>query len=69
MKANDTAKVQEIMDLRAGWNRANPTMPIMADPASLRRDLMLSGLPLDRRSMMLWSRRIRGENAFSETAQ
>lgn len=66
MKDGDTERVQEINDLRAAWNQRYPEMPILINPSALRRDLALSGLPMDRRSQMLWARRIRGENMFSE---
>ncbi|MGH8369776.1 MAG: PLxRFG domain-containing protein [Gammaproteobacteria bacterium] len=67
LKAGDTEKVQEINDMRNAWNRQYPQMPILINPASVRRDIMLSGVPLDRRSQMIWARRIRGENIFSES--
>ncbi len=66
MRAGDTAKVQEINDLRTAWNKSNPGLPLMANPSAVRRDLALSGLPMDRRSVLLWGRQIRGENVFSQ---
>jgi len=66
LKANDTAKVQEIMDMRAAWNKQYPTMPMMNNAQSTRRDLALSGLPMDRRSVLMWGRQIRGENVFTD---
>jgi len=66
MQAGDTAKVQEINDLRSKWNAEYPTMPIMPNAAATRRAIILAGVPLDRRSQMQWGRRIRGENVFSE---
>jgi hypothetical protein len=68
MRENDTEKVQEINTLRAKWNAEYPTMPIMANAAATRRAIILAGVPLDQRSRMLWGRRIRGENVFSENA-
>ena len=38
----------------------------MPNPSAVRRDLALSGMPMDRRSVLLWSRRLRGNNIFSE---
>ena len=32
-------------------------------------NLALSGLPMDRRSQMLWARQIRGQNMFNEAPQ
>ncbi|MCR4302151.1 MAG: PLxRFG domain-containing protein, partial [Sulfuricaulis sp.] len=60
MRENDTEKVQEINDLRTKWNAEYPTMPIMPNAAATRRAIILAGVPLDQRSRMLWSRRIRG---------
>jgi hypothetical protein len=67
LKSNDSAKVQEIMDMRAAWNKQYPNMPMMNNAAATRRDLALSGLPMDRRSVLMWGRRMRGENVFSDT--
>jgi hypothetical protein len=69
MKAGDTAKVQEVMDLRNAWNKQYPEMPLMGNAAAVRRELALAGLPMDRRSQLLWARQIRGENMFSERSQ
>lgn len=69
IKAGDTAKVQEVTDLRNAWNKQYPGMPIMASPGAIRRDLTLSGMTLDRRSMAMWGRRIRGENLFADGQQ
>jgi len=66
LKSNDTAKVQEIMDMRAAWNKQYPSMPMMNNASATRRDLALSGLPMDKRSVMLWGRRLRGENVFTD---
>lgn len=66
MRDGDTEKVQEISDLRNSWNENNPGMPILPNAAAVRRAIMLAGIPLDRRSQMLWGRRIRGENVFNE---
>lgn len=66
LKSNDTSKVQEIMDMRAAWNKQYPNMPLMNNAQSTRRDLALSGLPMDRRSVLMWGRQIRGENVFTD---
>ena len=66
MRAGDTGKVQDINDMRNAWNRENPKMQIMPNAASIRRAIMLADMPMDRRSVMQWGRRIRGANFFQE---
>lgn len=66
LRDGDAERVQKLSDLRAEWNRENPDMPLVQNNASLRRAIMLAGVPLDRRSQLQWSRRIRGSNIFSE---
>ena len=66
VRAGDTEKVQEINELRAAWNRENPTMPILPNAAATRRAIILAGVPLDRRSIMQMRRAMRGSNVFSE---
>ena len=66
LKDNDATKVQEINDLRNAWNQSYPTMQILPNAAAARRAIILAGMPLDRRSQMLWGRRIRGNNIFVE---
>lgn len=68
MKSGDTEKVQEVNDLRAAWNVQYPQMQIMPNPAATRRAIILSGVPLDQRSRMLWGRRFGGANIFTEEA-
>lgn len=68
LRDGDAERVQEVHDLRRAWNEQYPSMPILVNPSAVRRDLALSGLPMDRRSVLLWSRRIRGENIFAEAA-
>ena len=66
MRAGDTEKLREINDLRTAWNQENPTMPIMPNPAALRRAAMLADMPMDRRSVIQWGRRLGGANIFNE---
>jgi hypothetical protein len=64
----DTAKQQELIELRNKWNAQYPNMPIMPNAAAVRRAIMLSNVPLDRRSQLLLSRRMRSEfnDVFAE---
>ena len=60
MKDGDSAKVQEIADLRNAWNRENPEMQLMPNPAATRRAVILSGMTWSRREQMMLPRRMRG---------
>jgi hypothetical protein len=64
----DTAKQQELIELRNKWNAQYPNMPIMPNAAAVRRAIMLSNVPLDRRAQLLLSRRMRSEfsDVFAE---
>jgi hypothetical protein len=68
LKSNDAEKVQEINTLRSEWNAQYPSMPILPNAAATRRAIVLSGVPLDQRSRMLWGRRLGGANIFTEEA-
>lgn len=57
----DTEQINRIISLKTKWNEQNPTMPILANPAATRRDIMLAGVPLNRREQILLGRRLGGE--------
>lgn len=65
-RSGDTAKQKEIMELRNKWNEQNPNMPIMPNPAAIRRAIMLANVPLDKRAQLMLSRRMRNEFADME---
>lgn len=60
LKDGNSDKLREIFDSLTQWNEANPEMPIMLSPATIRRNLVLSGLPLNERTVMLLPRQLRG---------
>jgi len=57
----DTAKQQEITEFARKWNAQYPNMPLVPNPAAIRRAIQLANVPLDRRAQMMLSRRMQGE--------
>lgn len=66
LKDGDADKVQSLMEARAAWNESNPEMPLMANPASIRRDIALAGIPLNARTLRMLPRALRGSSVAAE---
>lgn len=66
LRDGDTDKVQTLMEARNAWNTANPDMPLMANPASIRRDIALAGMPLNARTLRMLPRQLRGTSTAAE---
>ena len=66
LKDGDTEKVQEIYAARDAWNQSNPDMPLMPNPAAVRRDMMLAGIPLNARTLRSLPRQLRGSSVSGE---
>jgi hypothetical protein len=60
MRAGDAAKAQEVWDAMSNWDQANPDMPVRMSAASVRRSIMMAGMPLNERTKLLMPRAIRG---------
>ena len=69
LKDSDASKAQETMEAVQAWNRAWPQYPMMINPAAVRRDIVLSGLPLNARTLMMLPRRLRGSSMAAEIVQ
>lgn len=62
----DQAKAQEVLDLTNRWNTTYPDMPIMLNPATLRRRIVEAGMPLNERTMRNLPRALRGSSLATE---
>jgi hypothetical protein len=60
----DQERIRETLDFAAKWNEQNPAMPILPNPSALRRQIALTGMPLNRREQVLLGRRLGG--AFAD---
>ena len=63
----DTAKIQETLEAVQAWNTQHPDMPIGLSPASIRRDIVLGGMPLNERTLRSLPRQLRGTSLSAES--
>ena len=58
--AGDSAKAAGVYEAMRDWNESYPDMPIALSPGTLRRQMVLAGLPLNERTQRLLPRQLRG---------
>ena len=66
-KDGDAAKIKEVTDSVQAWNAHYPDMPISLSPASVRRDIMMAGVPLNARTLHMLPKQLRGSSVSAET--
>lgn len=66
LKSGDSAKVQETWDSARAWDELYPDMPLRLNAAAIRREVVLSGMRLDERTMKLLPRALRGTSLSAE---
>lgn len=62
VKRGDEAAVSEAIGTVQAWNDRHPDMPMVVNGATIRRNIALSGLPLNQRNMLLLPRMLRGSS-------
>ena len=58
--AGDSAKAASVYDAMRSWNESYPDMPLALSPGTLRRQMVMAGLPLNERTQRLLPRQLRG---------
>ncbi len=66
VRDGDEAKVQETWDAARAWDETYPDMPLRLSPSAIRREVVMSGLRLDERTMRLLPRALRGTSLAAE---
>jgi hypothetical protein len=66
LRAGDSEKAAEIWSNATKWDEANPDEPLRLSGATIRRQIMLGGMPLNQRTMMLLPRQLRGTSVAAE---
>lgn len=66
IRDGDAVKAQETMTAMQKWNESNPSMPIALSGASIRRNLVDAGLPLNERTLRNLPRELRGTSVAIE---
>lgn len=63
IREGDTDTVNSLVSHLAEWNKSNPHMPMVLNGSSLRRQIMLYGLPLTQRTLQMLPKQLRqGDN-------
>jgi hypothetical protein len=65
--AGDSVKAQETMDAVQAWNAQYPDMAIGFNAATMRRQIVMAGLPLNERTVRLLPKQLRGTAIGRET--
>ncbi|MBI3983826.1 hypothetical protein HY346_00840 [Candidatus Microgenomates bacterium] len=66
LKAGDSDKVQRVYDLATAWDELYPEMPLRLSPSVIRRQLVLSGMNLNERTLKMLPRALRGTSLAAE---
>ena len=66
IRDGDSSKAQEVYEAVTAWNEANLGMPLMPNPAAVRRAIVRAGMLLNARTLMLMPRALRGSSVAGE---
>ncbi|MHB8388037.1 MAG: PLxRFG domain-containing protein [Acidobacteriaceae bacterium] len=66
VKSGDASKAQDVMDAVDAWNMHYPNEPIGFSPEAIRRDVVMSGLPLNERMLLMLPKQLRGSSLAAE---
>lgn len=62
IRSGDATRVADVVETITEWNRSHPQMPMAVSPASVRRQVQLSSLPLNERTLKLLPKGLRGSS-------
>ena len=66
IKEGDPSRAQDVWDAASAWDQTYPDMPLRLNPAAIRRQIVLSGMRLDERTLRLLPRALRGTSLSAE---
>ncbi len=66
LKAGDSSKAENLLDAARAWDERYPDMPLRLSPAAIRRQMVLSGLHLNERTLKTMPRQLRGTSLSIE---
>lgn len=66
LKNDNKEKADEVWGAMRKWDEAHPDMPLILNAATMRRQLVMAGIPLNQRTMMLLPRQLRGTSIAAE---
>ena len=66
IKEGDQSRAQDVWDAASAWDAAYPDMPLRLSAAAVRRQIVMSGMRLDERTLRLLPRQLRGTSLAAE---
>jgi len=66
LKAGDGAKANDLWDTARAWEEMYPDMPLRLSPSAIRREIVMSGMRLDERTLKMLPKSLRGTSISSE---
>ena len=66
IREGDQSRAQDVWDAAIAWDASNPDYPLRLNPAAMRRQIVMSGMRLDERTLRLLPRQLRGTSLAAE---
>jgi len=66
LKDGNSARAQDVYDAARAWDERYPEMPLLLNPAAIRRQFVLSGMHLNERTLKMLPRQLRGTSLSAE---
>ncbi len=66
MRDGNSERAQDLMNMVQKWNGLHPEMPIGFDPAIMRRNIAMAGMPLNERTLRMLPKQLRGTSVAGE---